>query len=575
MEAPSTPIFTTATDDIAAVEAEWLELWQRDPNATVFNHPAWHASYVSAFPLVRPLLIVQRGHGGELLAVWPFERRSGAVGFLSMPFGDYLRPVMAAAANARTLVHQMLNFIRLELPRHRLELHHLRSDDTLPDLVADCAEAYGYSPAVMNGDLCLRLSLAVEPDGFEKRVLGSRGRGRALKKLQERGHYRLERMRDTQAALDALPDLFSLHTRRWFEEGSPFMAELGARRFCTELVRRLPNEMLYVARLTLDGRPIAFDFHFMYGRTLGHWTSVYHRKYADFSPGFVMLCALVERLARLEFTCLDFLRGPERYKERFANTSGMNRSVLLFRSKIERSIHVTARTAKPVVETWLNARPHLRHRARLLRAALAKYGVVEAGRRAVRQSVAGVRDRLSPPALLMFEASATGKPHDVQPELSFRRGSAAEVFAVVDMIDPIGKPGRILQMLDRLDRGDELLLGSFKGELAFAGWVTRGPTADLPEVGRQIVVDPDSVYIYDCYTSTVHRGLGIYPSALKTVLGQLGAGNRALIGCMSGNVSSRKAITRAGFLFKRHYTKDRTSRARRDKPDSASRMPHE
>jgi CelD/BcsL family acetyltransferase involved in cellulose biosynthesis len=564
-------IKTTASPNFEDIESEWLALWQRDPRATVFNHPAWHASYIAAFPHVLPLLLVQRTDDGTPLAIWPLERRDRSIGFLSMPFGDYLRPVMAVDVDAAMLVNEALRFFTDAAPRHRLELHHLRSDDPLADLLAKHAASHGYMHVITEGDLCLRLSLAVEPDGFEKRVLGSRGRSRALRKLKDHGEYHFERFEDRESALMALPDLFSLHTRRWFENGSPFMAESGARRFCTELVRRLPEEMLYAARLDLDGRPIAFDFHFMYRQTLGHWTSVYHRKYADLSPGFVMLCALVERLAQSGFTCLDFLRGPERYKERFSNTSGANRSALLFRSKVARTIHVTAQTAKPMVETWLSARPRLRQRVRLVRSALAKYGAVETGRRVIRQSIAGLRDRLAPPSLLMYEAAAMGKPHELQPELSFRRGTAADVFAVVDMIDPIRKPVRIIQMLDRLENGDELIIGSYKGELAFAGWLTRGPTADLPEVGCRIALDADSVYIYDCYTSSLHRGLGIYPAALKTVLGQLRSGERALIGCMSGNVASRKGVVRAGFLLTRHYTKRGAPRAQREHVETASR----
>lgn len=545
------PVRTYATAELDELEAEWLALWESDPRATVFTHPGWYASYIAAFQSTEPLLIVQRGEGGELLAIWPFEKRGRSIVFLSEPRADYARPTVAPGADLASLIDAMLGVVRATAPGHRLLLREFRSDDPIPELLAAHAAARGYHSGIQLGNLCVRLSLAVEPDGFQKRFMESKERKKALKRLAKHGEYRWERLTDPDEMLSALPDLFALHTRRWAAEGSTFLAEAPVQRFYAELARRLPSGFVYLARLTLGGRPIAVDYHFAYRGTLAHSTPVFNAAYADLSPGFVMLSSIGEDIMRGGFQELDFLRGGENYKLRFANASGHNRSVLLFPHAADQALHGAAERLRATIERQLHSRPRLRQRVRLLRAAAAQYGYTGAARRAAQQALGTLRNTVKPQRLLLFEASAgdaAAIAHD--PRLVLRPGQLADVFAVVEMIAPIGKAGRIIMMLDRLERGHELMLGFWEGTLAYSGWINRGPTAHFPEVGQEMPLEPGTVYVYDCHTSERFRGRGIYPRALSESLRRLGPGERALIACLAENTASRKGIVRAGFALR-------------------------
>jgi CelD/BcsL family acetyltransferase involved in cellulose biosynthesis/glycosyltransferase involved in cell wall biosynthesis len=66
--------------DLARVEPEWLELFERSATRNPFAHPAWIRAWLATFARAHDALVVTARRGGELVGVAPFYRRSYGVG---------------------------------------------------------------------------------------------------------------------------------------------------------------------------------------------------------------------------------------------------------------------------------------------------------------------------------------------------------------------------------------------------------------------------------------------------------------------------------------------------------------
>lgn len=100
----------------------------------------------------------------------------------------------------------------------------------------------------------------------------------------------------------------------------------------------------------------------------------------------------------------------------------------------------------------------------------------------------------------------------------------------------------------RWSHGDICYVAWRDGALVHHSWVTRNDSY-IAEIRGWVHPGPDEAYIYDCFTDGSCRGLGIFPAVLSTVGGVLfdKGVQRIWIAVEAENVSSRKAIERAGF----------------------------
>jgi ribosomal protein S18 acetylase RimI-like enzyme len=101
---------------------------------------------------------------------------------------------------------------------------------------------------------------------------------------------------------------------------------------------------------------------------------------------------------------------------------------------------------------------------------------------------------------------------------------------------------------ERWAHGDRCYGGWRDGQLVHHSWVTRNDSY-IAEIRGWVKPGSDEAYIYDCFTDGSCRGLGIFPAVLSTVSGILfdQGVRRVWIAVEAENLSSRKAIERAGF----------------------------
>jgi hypothetical protein len=103
--------------------------------------------------------------------------------------------------------------------------------------------------------------------------------------------------------------------------------------------------------------------------------------------------------------------------------------------------------------------------------------------------------------------------------------------------------------LERLRRGDRCYTVSIGGRLVHYSWVQRSGVHPITEAGIPVPVRDGEFWIYNCRTSDLARGKGIYPATLDRIVRDCfdQGCHTAWIYTSLENAASQKGILRAGF----------------------------
>ncbi len=147
---------------------------------------------------------------------------------------------------------------------------------------------------------------------------------RALRKL---GDVSIEHFETADAVAALLPALFDQHVERWAGTDSPSLfLKPHNRRFYEVVTRELAasRELLYSA-IKLNGRVVAQHFGLRSRDSLLWYKPAFDVSLKRVSPGEVLLKSLVEYAVARDCRELDFTRGGEAFKARFASGVSYNR----------------------------------------------------------------------------------------------------------------------------------------------------------------------------------------------------------------------------------------------------------
>jgi CelD/BcsL family acetyltransferase involved in cellulose biosynthesis len=314
----------TETDALTALEAQWLDLCQRTPDATPFQTPMWLLPWWRAFGSDDLAVIAARDETGlrSLAPLYVVRDDDESLGlFIGTGISDYL-DILGDA----TLVMPELAGIDCQL----WDLQQLRPSSAamqapLPD---------GWSENVEDQEPCPTLS--INGAGAELENLIST---HFRKKIR---YYRraLERLGDViveTPAPDTLDDLltafFDLHTARWKRRNLPgVLADETAQRFHREVApRMLAQGMLRMYATRVAGRIVAVFYGFALHGTVYYYLSGYDPDLEKLSIGTLIVAHAIEEAVRDGATTFDFLRGAEEYKYAWGATDRMNRRRQLIR----------------------------------------------------------------------------------------------------------------------------------------------------------------------------------------------------------------------------------------------------
>jgi CelD/BcsL family acetyltransferase involved in cellulose biosynthesis len=310
-----TQIITT-TEELQALEPEWLELWRRAPDATPFQSPAWLLPWWRHFGS-HQLSVITLRENGQLSGIAPLYVLREDDESLGMLLGtgtsDYLDVV--TTTDVSPIVEEM---VRLEC--QMWDLQQLRPTSPMLQFVAPD----GWSDSVIDQDRCPILSLG---------ETGPRLSTHFQKKLRyyRRSLYRLGSMTfETADAsnIELLIDaLFELHAARWQRRGMPGMlADDAIQQFHREVIpRMLATGALRMHAMRIDARVVAVFYGFAHCGTVYYYLSGYDPELEKLSIGTVIVAHAIDEAVREGCSIFDFLRGAEEYKYAWGAADRVNR----------------------------------------------------------------------------------------------------------------------------------------------------------------------------------------------------------------------------------------------------------
>jgi len=246
------------------------------------------------------------------------------------------------------------------------------------DLDYDLIDLYG-----MPAENCVTPSLGAEKlhliERAESPVLDLQGsweetyqartsrKGRSLhrrrrRQLTELGHVETEIARTEYELGEALEHAFELHDLRWDgrPDGSGFTTDIGIR-FHRSVVRaQAASDVARITTLKLDGRPIAFNYYFVFAGRMFGYRLAFDPGLSRYSPG------LLNTLDSIGFACeegvrrIEFLGGPERYKSDLADGFEPMYEAVGHAASVRGSVAVAARVGAIRTRRFLKRSPTIR-----------------------------------------------------------------------------------------------------------------------------------------------------------------------------------------------------------------------
>ena len=306
-------------DALESLQSAWEELWQADPTATPFQHPAWLLPWARQFgPDGVVQTIEQRDGRGRLLGLLPLfsyqEPLDGTHKTLLLGTGttDYLGGTFGPA-DATFLAGQALTHSSEVLPTNsRLEFLQLRSDSPLLQAGASLSKLH---ESLAEPCAVLATAPALPPK------VGANVR-RYRRRAEAQGVLNFAVASNPSQVAIFFDELVNLHSERWQArqetgvlsdprvvqhhlEAMPALLAAGLLQLFRLRCGQVTVAVLYALGDSRE-RPIRRLHLYLIGIDI---------RRIDISPGTLILHSVLEYARQHGFAELDLLRGGERYKE--------------------------------------------------------------------------------------------------------------------------------------------------------------------------------------------------------------------------------------------------------------------
>lgn len=315
-------------DRLASVEKLW-RAFEAGADCTVFQRfdylAAWQR-HIGAMRNVRPLIVVVRGHGEEVLCLLPLAQESRRLCWLGQDNSDYCAPLLARDFERRIdasafpmLWAELCEALGSE-DAFRFDIADLRK---MPETIGSQRNPMLTLTTMLNPSNAHLTKLSGNWETFyaDKRSSSTRRRDRTkLKRLGEFGEVRMvtpEGDAELTAAFDGLIEQKSAALTRMGVH-NPF-ADPGVRDFYLDLALN-SRTFVHLSKLAVGSVQAAtnlgFEHHGRYYYVLASYDA---GETSRFGAGAAHLRALMERAIERGLREFDFTIGDERYKLEWAD----------------------------------------------------------------------------------------------------------------------------------------------------------------------------------------------------------------------------------------------------------------
>ena len=328
-------------DQLKAIGPLWQQLYRHSGHSLPFLSHAWNVAWSANLATAQDRLatIVLRD-GSTVLGIAPFirhrERTAGIpvkmlqlIGGVHSAYKDFLGQSEPARFASDLFAVLSSSALRWDV----LLLDSIRVDSPWPDLArSECASRHlEYSIEVQTPLPYLELPASYEQlrAGLKKSL-----RRNLNRRLQQLGRttWAYTRHSGTAVTEKHLGEAQRIERLSWKgQRGLGVFADDRDFRFHTDLLATPEKEFaLDLAFLSIDGSPAVFQYGFVQGSTYFAYNTSYDPQYRDFSPGMLIMNALIEDLISKRMTRCDLLQGGDTYKRDWTDRAHTTVRILVF-----------------------------------------------------------------------------------------------------------------------------------------------------------------------------------------------------------------------------------------------------
>lgn len=359
--------------------SEWNALVERSTTNTVFQTLEWQCSWWKAFGSNAQSLVLVAEVAGRMVGIAPLmlsrqrilARQRRVVEFIGTHAADYCDFIVEV--QRRTVVSLMLKWLIDRADRWDL-LHLIDIAETSP-LLDVLPQTFGRRVYTTDLHPLYECPTRIFGDrAADQRLLKKKDIREAYNQLRKQGQLEF-RPYTAAAEIEGYLDLFfQQHTDRWAETGTPSsFRDDRQRNFYRALVHLLaPNRWVLFSVVSFNQIPISFDFAYEYGNRIYGNKSAFRPDYRRYSPGMLQIRYLLEYGMKRGLKELDFTKGEEEYKYRFANHARLNYAarvyphsmfygidrLLLYAKGAAKRSHTLSRLGRRLLKPWLGDTLH-------------------------------------------------------------------------------------------------------------------------------------------------------------------------------------------------------------------------
>jgi CelD/BcsL family acetyltransferase involved in cellulose biosynthesis len=332
-------------EKLAEHATAWAELEERLTSSTIFQTFEWHHCWWKAFGQDHELFVVLCHKNNRLVGIAPMmitsaarlpPRRGKDLRFIGCvnDSSDYLDFLIDPAEPEALDV--ILKYILDHLSQvDRVHLSHYPSHSDTQQKTIDFFVNRGCKVVVQFHQEAPYRLLGDKTE--DKKVANKSSLRRRYNFFQKSGELLFHRCVTEVEGLDHIDEFFDQHVERRNLTHSPSQFHDSAQRsFFRDLIKNmLPRDSLRFDMVLFDGEPIAFHFGFEHRKKFYWYKPTFNVRYANRSPGDVLIKFLLEDAIDKDLDEFDFTVGSEPFKYRFSNRTRANNEIIVFRSNMD------------------------------------------------------------------------------------------------------------------------------------------------------------------------------------------------------------------------------------------------
>lgn len=536
-----------------AFRAQCSSLWHDCPWATMFQSPAYVATWYSVYrERYEPVLVLTRDDKGRLAGLLTLaassEGRLVAAGDIQAEYQVWI----CSSELGGTFPPAALREIRSQLPRAVLRFNYLPPGTP----TAWLSDRTTKPRHILKGH---RRPLSHFGDGRGIAAsLAKRSNKNRLRQIEKLGKVTFEQITDPKQMECVIDAIIPLHDTRHmtFRGAAPFMEDPLRRTLALELMK-IPG-LVHVTVLKAGDHLVTAHIGSVNKTELQLGLIAHNPRFAHYSPGKFQILFLSRMVMQQGLEGIDLTAGGDPYKERFSDGTDQVHTLALFPSRLSHAKGIAIESAKSATRSILKLGCLSPNQARLIADNLKSIRPIRVARRLFKRAAGWMFSRSE---TCIYSIPSAQVDRSASSNL-IRRDALGDLLLYQAEGTSPSRRDFVAAAIARIEEGQHLYTHTENGRLVHCAFLAEGPSEEVTRnVLNGYALPRDSALILCLETFPADRADQFAPIALSAMLNDaasipntknifitipaIDAPTRALV--------ERLGFTREGSLFARTF----------------------